>query len=235
MNIVAIDPSLISTAVVVNGDIINYCRESSVYNKTGMSKWFKSAEQFAEFKFINYKQFDNYSEGEITKLNDYDVITDMIISDILSKIDSGKETRLGIEGFSFGSAQGDLIDLVTFSTLLRKKILDNVTKDIIILSPSTLKLESCKLTYQPIIKEIGRKVKRIEYEWRNTLGIPGGKFTKIDMARSIIENNNINDKWSDYLKSIKDDILSLKNIPKPHEDINDSWLLYNIIKYESNI
>lgn len=235
MNIVAIDPSLISTAVVVNGDIINYCRESSVYNKTGMSKWFKSAEQFAEFKFINYKEFDNYSEGEITKLNDYDVITDMIISDILSKIDSEKETRVGIEGFSFGSAQGDLIDLVTFSTLLRKKILDNVTKDIIILSPSTLKLESCKLTYQPIIKEIGRKVKRIEYEWRNTLGIPGGKFTKIDMARSIIENNNINDKWSDYLKSIKDDILSLKNIPKPHEDINDSWLLYNIIKYESNI
>ena len=159
MNIVSIDPSLISTAIVVNGQIINYCRESSVYNKTGMSKWFKSAEQFAEFKFINYRKFENYSEGEIIKLNDYDKISDMIISDILSKIDSEKNTKVGIEGFSFSSAQGDLIDLVTFSTLLRKKILDNVTNDVIILSPSTLKLESCKLTYQPIVKEIGRKIK----------------------------------------------------------------------------
>lgn len=230
MNIIGIDPSLISTAVVVNGEIINYCRESSVYNKTGMSKWFKSAEQFAEFRFINYREFENYSEGEITKLNDYDRITDMIISDILLKINKSKNTKVGIEGFSFSSAQGDLIDLVTFSTLLRKKILDNVTKDVIILSPSTLKLESCKLTYEPIVKEIGRKVKRVEYEWRNTLGIPGGKFTKIDMARSIIDNIGIEDKWSDYLKSIKNEILTLKNIPKPHEDINDSWLLYNIIK-----
>lgn len=230
MNIIGIDPSLISTAVVVNGEIINYCRESSVYNKTGMSKWFKSAEQFAEFRFINYRGFENYSEGEITKLSDYDRITDMIISDILLKIDTKKDTKVGIEGFSFGSSQGDLIDLVAFSTLLRKKIFDSITKDITILSPSTLKLESCKLTYQPIIKEIGKKVKRIEYEWRNTIGIPGGKFTKIDMARSIIENNNISDKWSDYLKSIKTEVLSLKNIPKPHEDINDSWLLYNIIK-----
>jgi hypothetical protein len=230
MNIIGIDPSLISTAVVVNGEIINYCRESSVYNKTGMSKWFKSAEQFAEFRFINYREFENYSEGEITKLNDYDRITDMIISDILLKIDKSKNTKVGIEGFSFSSAQGDLIDLVTFSTLLRKKILDNVTKDVIILSPSTLKLESCKLTYEPIVKEIGRKVKRVEYEWRNTIGIPGGKFTKIDMARSIIDNIGIEDKWSDYLKSIKNEILTLKNIPKPHEDINDSWLLYNIIK-----
>ena len=41
MNIVAIDPSLISTALVVNGKMINYCRESKVYGKTGMSKWFK--------------------------------------------------------------------------------------------------------------------------------------------------------------------------------------------------
>ena len=230
MNIVSIDPSLISTAIVVNGQIINYCRESSVYNKTGMSKWFKSAEQFAEFKFINYRKFENYSEGEIIKLNDYDKISDMIISDILSKIDSEKNTKVGIEGFSFSSAQGDLIDLVTFSTLLRKKILDNVTNDVIILSPSTLKLESCKLTYQPIVKEIGRKIKRGEYEWRNNIGIPGGKFNKIDMARSIIENTSIKDDWSDYLKSIKNEILTLKNIPKPHEDINDSWLLYNILR-----
>jgi hypothetical protein len=50
------------------------------------------------------------------------------------------------------------------------------------------------------------------------------------MARSIIENTSIKDDWSDYLKSIKNEILTLKNIPKPHEDINDSWLLYNVLR-----
>ena len=52
MNFIGIDPSLISTAVVVNGDITNYCRESAVYTKSGMSKWFKSAEQYCNYKFV---------------------------------------------------------------------------------------------------------------------------------------------------------------------------------------
>ena len=45
MNFVALDPSLISTALVVtSGDtfkIYNYCRESSAFGKTGIKKWFK--------------------------------------------------------------------------------------------------------------------------------------------------------------------------------------------------
>jgi hypothetical protein len=98
MNYIGIDPSLISTAVVINGDIINYCRESSVLTKSGMSKWFKSVEQYCQYKFIEYSKFENYSEGELTKLKDYDEITDLIIGDIISKIDISKETYIGIEG-----------------------------------------------------------------------------------------------------------------------------------------
>jgi len=218
-NIVAIDPSLISTALVVSsGDnfkIYNYCRESKVFGKKGMTKWFKSAEQFVTYKFIEYREFEDYSEGELTKLKDYDSITDQIVEDILANIDPKKETKVGIEGYNFGAQVGDLIDLVTFSTLLRKKLFDQVSEDILVMSPSTLKLEACKLAYEPIRKETGIKKIKIVEEYRNKLGIPGGKFTKNDMALSIIENDKINDFWSKHCKSIKDELMadSMVEIP----------------------
>jgi hypothetical protein len=230
LNIISIDPSLISTALVVNGKIFNYCRESKVMLKSGMSKWFKSAEQYCTYRFISYREFSNYSDGELIKLKDYDQITEMIINDILENIKSNEESVVGIEGYNFGATVGDLIDLVTFSTLLRKKLFDRVSENIIVMSPSTLKLEACKLTYEPIVKEIGKKVKRIEYEWRNKLGISGGKFTKRDMALCIIENDKINHDWFKYLKSIKSELLEVKDIQKPHEDINDAVLIYHVLK-----
>ena len=111
-----------------------------------------------------------------TKLKDYDFVTEMIIDDILFKIDIKEKTYIGIEGYNFGAQVGDLIDLVTFSTLLRKKLWDRVSQNILVYSPTSLKLEACKFSYQPIVKEVGKKVKRIEYEYRNKLGISGGKF-----------------------------------------------------------
>ena len=195
-----------------------------------MSKWFKSAEQYCTYRFISYREFSNYSDGELIKLKDYDQITEMIINDILENIKSNEESVVGIEGYNFGATVGDLIDLVTFSTLLRKKLYDRVSENIIVMSPSTLKLEACKLTYEPIVKEIGKKVKRIEYEWRNKLGISGGKFTKRDMALCIIENDKINHDWFKYLKSIKSELLEVKDIQKPHEDINDAVLIYHVLK-----
>ena len=233
MNIVAIDPSLVSTALVVSsGDtfkIYNYCRESKVYGKKGITKWFKSAEEFVEYKFIEYREFEDYSEGELTKLKDYDKVTDQIIDDILSNIDPTKETKVGIEGYNFGAQVGELIDLVAFSTLLRKKLFDSVSKDIWVMSPSTLKLESCKLTYEPIRTEIGKKVVKIKEEYRNRIGIPGGKFTKNDMALAIIENNNLNDYWIKHCKFIKDELTSVSTIQKPYEDVNDAYLIYQIL------
>jgi len=225
MNLIGIDPSLISTGVVVNGKIFNYCRESDAMNKSGLSKWFKLCEQYAAFKFINYRKFENYSEGELIKLKDYDKITDMIISDIESNIDKSKESKVAIEGYNFGASVGDLIDLVTFSTLLRKKLHDYITKDILVLSPSTLKQESCKMAYPPI--DIGIKKPKLVY--RNNDGISGGLFTKIEVCLSIIESN-INDEWSNHLRSIKTELLSSKSIKKPYEDINDAVILYNLLK-----
>jgi hypothetical protein len=52
-NIVGLDPSLISTAMVVNGKLFNYCREKDAMNKSGLSKWFKYCEDKINLKFIN--------------------------------------------------------------------------------------------------------------------------------------------------------------------------------------
>jgi len=236
-NIVALDPSLISTALVVSsGDafkMYNYCRESSAFGKTGIKKWFKLAEQFVAYKFIAYREFKDYSEGEITKLKDYDKITDGIISDILSNIDTSKPTKIGIEGYSFSSTAGDIIDLVTFSTLLRKKLFDQVSEDITVMSPSTLKLESCKLTYPPIVTETGKKVKKTKVEYRNNLGLSGGKFTKTDMFMAIVDNTEMQDVWTKHCKLVKSDILGVATIPKPYEDVNDAFLIYSVLKKEN--
>lgn len=235
-NIVSIDPSLISTAMITSsGDtykIYNYCREAKALGKKGMSKWFKLAENLVNYKFIEYREFSNYSEGEIIKLNDYDKITDIIIDDILSNIDKNIPTKIGIEGFSYSSDVGNIIDLVTFSTLLRKKLFDKVSNDITILSPSTLKLESCRLTYEPIVKEQGKKVKKLIYEWKNNEGISGGSFTKREIFKAIIENDKFDDYWSTHCKSNKDEILSTKIIQKPYEDVNDSFIIF---KYLSSL
>jgi hypothetical protein len=231
MNIIGIDPSLISTGIVINGKIFNYCRESDAYNKSGLSKWFKLCEQYVTLKFTDFHKFSDYSEGELVKLKDYDRITDIILSDIESNIDKSKDTKVAIEGYNFGASVGDLIDLVAFSTLLRKKLFDYVTKDILVLSPLTLKQESCKLTYPPI--DIGKKKPKLVY--KNHDGMAGGLFTKIEMFLSIVENESLNDDWSNHLKSIKNEVLENKTIKKPYEDVNDAYLLYQILKKRHTI
>ncbi len=227
MNFIGLDPSLISTGLVVNGKLFNYCREKDAMNKSGFSKWFKLCEDKVTFRFISYNEFESYSQGEIVKLKDYDKITDQIIKDIEDNIDKTQPTKITIEGYSYSSDAGAIIDLVTFSTLLRKKLYDYISKDITVLSPSTLKLESCKLTYPPINE--GKKKEKWVY--KNAYGISGGNLTKHGMFMSIVDNKEIVDDWSNLCRTLKDDIMSASKVPKPFEDLVDAWLLYSINKY----
>lgn len=230
MNIIGIDPSLVSTGMTINGKMFNYCREEdATLSKGGYSKWFKLCEGKVELKFIKYRKFDTYSEGELTKLKDYDVVTDMIISDILANIDVSMPTKIGIEGYNFGAQVGDLIDLVAFSTLLRKKLWDSVSHDITVMSPSTLKQESCRLTYKPV--DIGKKKPKLE--WRNNYGISGGNFTKREVFLSIVENDSFLDDWALHCREVSSEILENKTIKKPYEDLNDSYMIYRYIKSQN--
>ncbi len=212
--------------MVVNGKLYNYCRERDAVNKSGLSKWFRYCEDKINLRFIEYRDYESYSEGELVKLKDYDKITDQIISDIESNIDRTKPTKIGIEGYSYSSDAGAIIDLVTFSTLLRKKLWDHISKDITVFSPSTLKLESCKLTYPPINE--GKK--KDKWVYKNAYGISGGNLTKHGMFMCIVDNNELRDDWSNLCRTMKDDIMGASKVPKPFEDANDSWLLYQILK-----
>lgn len=228
MKIISIDPSLISTAVVIgDGDdfkMLNYCRESDVYTKKGLGKWFKSCEELIDYKFIQFRSFDNYSDGEIAKLRDYNKITESIVDDLVSLIGDDKEVFIGMEGIAFGASVGDLVDLVSFSTLLRAKLL-SLTNNIKIVAPLTLKQEACKLTYLP--ENVGKKVEKLV--WRNKQGIAGGHFTKREVFLSITENEVWKDKWSQHCKKMASEILTIKSIPKPYEDINDAFVLYKSV------
>ena len=225
MNIIGIDPSLISTGMVINGKLFNYCRESDAINKSGLGKWFKHSETELNLKYIEYRKYKDYSEGELVKLKDYDKITNQIIKDIQDNIDE-TPTKIGIEGYSYSSDAGAIIDLVTFSTLLRKKLFDYISQDITVMSPSTLKLETCKLTYPP--KNEGKKKEK--WVFKNNDGVSGGSFTKHGMFLSIVENNNLNDGWAKLCKSLKSEIMGISKVPKPFEDVNDAYLIYHILR-----
>jgi len=231
-NYVGIDPSLISTAVSVNGKLLNYCREKDVYVKNGMEKWHKMCDGLVEYKIVEYRKFSSYSEGEIIKLNDYDKITTSIVEDIKEMLNLEISTKIGLEGYSYGSGVGAIVDLVTFSTLLRKKLYDGISKDITILSPAALKLASCKMSYKPVEVETGVKKKKISIEHRNNEGLAGGKFTKREMFLSLVENETWCDEWVNHLRTIKEDILANKTVKKPYEDVNDASLIERFLRWQ---
>jgi len=233
MNIITIDPSLISTSIVVNGEIFNFTEEKRVYGKKEMRKWYKIAESYIKYVYIKYDiDYSNYYTSELSKLKNYNRVTDIIITTILSKIDVNEPTKIAIESYSYSSENGDIIDLVTFSTLLRTKLYQNISEDLIIIPPKSLKLLSAKMTYKPDISG----VRVMKYTYRNNEGIAGGSFKKIDIYRALIDNKQLkNDNYIKFLKSIKSDVFSLTNIPKPLDDSNDAVCLYWIIKNNINL
>lgn len=157
----------------------------------------------------------------MAKLRDYHRITDGMLDDISSLLDPSAPTRVCIEGYSYGAGVGDLIDLVSFSTLVRVKVLA-LTPQLEVISPLTLKQEACKLAYPPV--DMGKKKQKLV--WRNNQGIAGGHFTKREVFQSIVENPSTSDYWSEQCRSVSAEIMSLRTVPKPYEDVNDAFVMY---------
>lgn len=227
MNFIGIDPSLTSTAVCVNTrdgfTMLNYTKESYAYNKSGLSKWYKLCEEQCKYRFINMDKEDLYSDSEINKVKNYEETTDMIIEDILSIIDETEDTYVSIEGYNYNAEVGHIIDLVTFSTLLRIKLL-NCGFILRVIAPKSLKLEACKLIYEPVIVKKGKK--EIE-KHVNNIGIPGGNFTKHDMFQSVLDSKETNG-WVKHCKSVPE-VLEVKTFPKPYEDLTDAYILCQLL------
>jgi hypothetical protein len=231
MNIVTIDPSLNCTAVVINDKKFIYAKEDYGHTKKmALTKWFEICEPFITYRWTDYPSSKDHSTNEMLKHISYDKLTDIIINDIKTKIIPNKPIKIGIEGYSYSSNAGPLIDLVTISTLLRNKLYHHVSNDLTVYQPASLKLAACKLTYPPI--NIGKKV--IKYDYRNNEGVAGGSFKKAEIYKALIENTNLNCEWVELLREYQVDCLSVKNIPKPIEDMNDAKILYEIIKNTCN-
>lgn len=223
-NYVSIDPSIVSTAVVINDKRFSYVAEHIAYNKTSLKKWFKVVEHLVTYRFHNYVTSEVYSENEILKLIQYNKTVDTIINDINDNIDPTLETEVMIEGYSYGSPEGYLIDLVTFSSLLRNKLL-TITQNITIISPKSLKNEAAKLTYDAIPKN----KKGTIFEYRNHLQIAGGSFSKFDMYCVMTDNKKFQCAYINELRKLKDDVFDISQVPKPIEDLNDAQIMYKIM------
>lgn len=226
MNIIGIDISKSSTGMTINGEkLFNYCVEEDVTNKSGFDKWYKVAEPHINIRFTKKNKEKDYSEREIQNINCFEHYSDLIIEDILTNI-KGDEVKIFIEGYSYSSSAGHIIDLVTLSTLIRSKILKQIKGSVMIISPSTLKLETCKLVYPELKVVKGKKI-----EWFSADGIKGGSFKKHDMYKAICDLKTENTDWVNLLREYRAEMMGYKNIPKPFDDVNDSYLLYLLGQY----
>lgn len=211
MILIGIDPSLNSTALSIYKDgkylFYNYTNNKSNY------KWIKNINDCVNFKFHEYSNNDDFSESEVDKISIYDEVTDKIVYDIFNFI-KDEETKIFIEGYSYSAQAGRLIDLVTFSTLLRYKLLKNKNITLHFIPPSSLKKYVAAMVYKPDKKGI----------YRDDSGKAGGSFDKKDMMNVLLKFD-IDELYFNYIKHNSDEILKSKNIPKPFDDINDSLLL----------
>lgn len=227
MNIVTIDPSLSCTAVVANDKKFVYSYSEISRNKDGsLKKWFEMCSPLVTVRDFSRPSKGSYSDTEIEKLKTTRTIVSAILNDISESIDQSLDTLVAIEGYSYSSSAGPLIDLVCFGSILRNAFLSNGFDNVIILSPSEVKVNSASLTYEPIKNSKGKILKYV-----NNDGVSAGSFKKTEMFKTLIENKKLcNDKWVKFLDDNKDNILAVKDIPKPIEDINDAKLLYEYLK-----
>lgn len=220
MNYVGLDISIDSTGMSILRD-----KDLFISNFTTLKRsvgWIKKTMNYFDYEFINYtyKDIDNYTESEIMKLREFDFVTDLIFNKIIGNIDTKEDTLIAIEGYNYGLKGNSIIDIVTFSTLLRLKLL-NVPKlkKLIVISPMTVKSKAAELVYGFVIDKKGKKIIN-----KNPRGIAGGHFDKKDMMEALIDLNE-DDRLSTILYKYKDDLLKLKNIPKPWDDLCDSYFI----------
>lgn len=220
-NYVGIDTSLSSTGMYIltkSGEEFYY----NYKNTDKLTKWHHTC-SFITYSDYEILKFDEFSDNEIAKLIKYDQVTDQILNDILKHCDP-KETKVATENYSYSSSAGMIIHLVTYGTMLRQKILRLDFVDFTVFPPATLKQKTCELVYGEQFNAKGKKLPS-----RNLIGLAGGSFKKHEMLESIFHYQT-NSKLKEILLPRKTDVLGMKAIPKPIDDMVDAMFLVYIIK-----
>lgn len=215
MNFIGIDISINSTAIYIESSKGSFIL--SFTNKKDNNIYIKELDRYGvKFFYQNRIVSKDYSENEVLKLKHYTEISDLILKEISDKIDQSQKTYCQIEGYSFSKNTSSILDIVGLSTLIRSRLLTISDIDMTIVSPSTLKLEACKLVYEPI--NVGKK--KPKYEYRNDQGISGGSFKKPQMYRAMIEGKIQSPIYNMLVSYIE--LMDRDKIPNPIEDIIDS-------------
>lgn len=224
MILIGIDVSKISTAICIEKN--NVTKLYSYTTKKDNNIWVKETSKFINYRHIKYKydENDNYSESEFLKLDEFNSITNIIISDIYDNIKKDGFLKIGIEGYSYNS-RGPIFDLIEFTTILKYKLMQSIElSNIEIISPLTLKTECCKMVYQPRIETKGKKIIKNILHYENTKGKQATKFDKWDMFNAFIESD-LNIELKEWCKINEKEITKNKEVPKPLDDIIDAiWL-----------
>lgn len=214
-NYIGVDISINSTAIFIESNkgktILSFTnkKDNNIYIKELINNGIK-------FFHLDRVVSENYSENEILKLKHYILTSKLMIEEIIKHIDIESKTYCQIEGYSFSKNTSSILDIVSFSTLIRTELLKINNLEITIISPSSLKLETCKLVYKPI--NIGKKKPKLEY--RNNDGVSGGSFKKNHMYKAIIDGCIDTPIYEMLLKHI--DLINREKIPNPIEDIIDA-------------
>jgi len=227
---IGLDISKISTALCIDNN--NKIKLYSYTTKKDNNIWITETSDFINYRFIDYKYPDeiDYSKREIIKLKEFNEITSIIFNDILDNINILDNIQISIEGYSYNSSKGPIIDIVEFSTMLKYKLLTQLKGyvQINIVSPLTLKLETCKKIYKPRIELKGKKVIKEILHYENNNGKQATKFDKRDMFLCYLDSD-IKHELKDYIDYNQEKILKLKDIPKPFDDIIDSFWLCKML------
>lgn len=223
-NYIGCDLSLSSTAITIES---NNKTTILCYNQINpTNKWIKALGNNITSTEINRRKSDEYSTSEIYLLEDSDITTTKIVSDIICNIDTLLPTKICIEGYSYSSDVGRIIDIVTFSTLFRYKISTQIPNlsSIKILSPKTVKTTCCKIVYGYTLTKRGKEIIN-----KNPNGMAGGNFTKFEML-DMIHDSKIIHPLNEFINNNYTDIRAMANIPKPIDDIIDSIFIKEIAK-----
>lgn len=214
-NYIGIDISLNSTSIYIES---NKRVVLSFTNKKDNNIYIKELDRHGVvFHYQEKVKGNDYSTNEVIKIKNYDLLSDKIVSAIIENIDLNNKTYCIIEGYSFSKNTSSILDIVSFSTLIKAKILNEIPNiDMSIISPKSLKLETCKMCYKPI--DVGKK--KPKYEYRNNKGISGGSFKKPDMFLAMLDGE-IDSPIFKFLTEYKE-LSEREKIPNPIEDIIDS-------------
>lgn len=215
-NYIGIDISINSTAIYIESN--KGCKIISLNNKKDNNIYIKELDKIGvDFVHIDREKSTDYSKNEILKIKHFDKVSLIVLEKCLNYIDINEKTYCQIEGYSFSKNTSSILDIVSLSTLIRSYLLKNIKDiDMTIISPSTLKLEACKMSYDPI--DVG--VKKPKYVYMNNEGVSGGSFKKPHMYKALLDS-----KIEVYIKPFLIEYRHLTDrdkIPNPIEDIIDA-------------